>query len=331
MIEEIKKIKSLDDLQKLYADTFGKNGTITARLKEMKNLSLDARAKLNAEAAELRDAFKVWQTKLEDAAILSALKLKKQDATILRPSGSGRQAAAIDVPADFGVGKLHPYTQALSEISAILTDMGYGMRTGPEVETEWYNFTALNLPEYHPARDMQATFYLENGNLLAPQTSPVQIRTMEKEGVPIKIFIPGAVYRVDMDATHIPMFHQFEGLVIGKDITMSDLVSDWKALLERYFGREFKSRIRPSYFPFTEPSIEVDVEWRPGKWLEMGGGGMVHPNVLKNAGVDPNKYQGFAFGLGFERLAMLKYGLNDLRKFYDGDVRWLRANGFDIA
>jgi phenylalanyl-tRNA synthetase alpha chain len=163
---------------------------------------------------------------------------------------------------------------------------------------------------------------------MRPQTSPVQIRTMKKEGAPLKVFMPGNTYRRDYDATHIPMFSQVEGLVVDKNITMSDLVNDWKEFLTRFFGRKFNMRIRPSYFPFTEPSIEVDIEWRPGKWLEMGGGGMVHPNVLRAAGINPDEYQGFAFGLGIERLAMLKYSLNDLRKFYEPDIRWLRANGF---
>jgi len=317
MIQEIKNINSLENLKNLYDSVFGKTGTMTQRLKGMRDLDNDARAALNAENTELRAAFKLREQELQDEKIITEMKAGTLDA-----------AAPFESDTDFGTGKIHPTTFALAEISAIMTGMGYTMESGPDVEDEWHNFTALNLPEHHPARDMQATFWLAGGNLLRPHTSPVQVRAMKKSGAPIKIFIPGSTYRYDMDATHIPKFHQFEGLVIGKDITISDLVNDWKTFLAEFFGREFNIRIRPSYFPFTEPSIEVDVEWQPGKWLEMGGGGMVHPNVLRASGVDPDEYQGFAFGLGVERLAMMKFGLNDLRKFYDGDVRWLRANGF---
>ena len=319
MLDQIKNINSIDELTALHSATFGKNGTMTLRLKDMKNLDNDARVALNLENTALREAFKVRQQELEDTAIMSALAESKLDATALC-QGFGRQAAES--------GKLHPLTQALTEISAILADMGYESRIGPEIEDDWHNFTALNTPPHHPARDMQDTFFLGNGNVLRTQTSSVQIRSMEKEGAPIKIFCFGATYRREMDATHSPMFHQIEGLCIDKNVTMSDLIGDLKMLLTRFFGREFNMRIRPSYFPFTEPSIEVDVEWKPGKWLEMCGAGMVHPNVLKNVGINPDEYQGFAFGFGFDRLVMLKYNLGDIRKFFDGDARWLRANGF---
>ena len=315
----------MEELQKLHSDTFGKNGTMTARLKDMKNLAGDARAALNAEASALRDAFRVAQDDLETVAMMAALETQKLDA-----------AAPFDAPADFGAGRLHPLTMALSDLGAIFKHMGYGMRVGPEIEDDWHNFAALNVPLHHPARDMQDTFFVEGGNLLRTHTSAGQIRAMEKEGVPIKIFCPGATYRVDMDATHFPMFHQIEGLVIGSDITLSDLVKDLKTFLSLYFGLDdVPLRIRPSYFPFTEPSVEIDIKWdkkagklgQGGDWLEIVPGGMVHPNVLCNVEADPDKYQGFAFGLGLDRMAMLKYGLPDGRKFFEGDIRWIKANG----
>jgi phenylalanyl-tRNA synthetase alpha chain len=203
------------------------------------------------------------------------------------------------------------------------------MHTGPEIEDDWHNFTALNTPAHHPARDMQDSFFLDNGNVLRTQTSAIQIRAMESESVPIKMFGIGSTYRKEMDATHSPMFHQIEGLYIDKNITMSDLIADVRAFLSRYFGIDnIELRIRPSYFPFTDPSIEIDLKWQGGKWLEIMGAGMVHPNVLRNCGVNPDEYQGFAFGFGWDRLAMLKYGLNDIRQFYDSDIRWLKSAGF---
>ena len=315
MHEQIKNINTLEDLQSLYTATFGKNGTMTAKLKNMKNLDNDARAELNRENTELRELFKSRQAEIENAVMMDALKSQKQDVT-LSPLPENR-------------GTLHPLTQSLSDVASILESFGYTMWTGPEVEDDWHNFTALNTPEYHPARDMQDTFFLENGNVLRTQTSAIQIRSMEKIGAPIKMFGIGATYRKEMDATHSPMFHQIEGLYIGKDITMSDLIADVREFLKRFFEiDDVKLRIRPSYFPFTEPSIEIDLMWRDNKWLEIMGAGMVHPNVLRNCNIDPNEYQGFAFGFGWDRLAMFKYGLNDLRQFYDGDVRWLQKTGF---
>lgn len=328
MLEQIKQINSLIKLQELYTATFGKTGTMTARLRDMKNLDNDARAALNQENTELREAFKVRQTEIEDAVMLAGLESQKLDVT-----------ADVESDKELSAGKLHPLSQALSEISGIFESMGYSLRTGPEIEDDWHNFTALNTPEYHPARDMQDSFFVTGGNVLRTQTSAVQVRSMEAEGVPIKIFCPGATYRKEMDATHFPMFRQIEGLVIDKNITLSDLVNDVKLFFQSYFGvDEMDLRIRPSYFPFTEPSVEFDLQWDKktgqigvGKdWLEMGGAGMVHPNVLTNSGVNPDEYQGFAFGFGWERIAMLKYGLPDGRKFFDGDVRWLENEGFKL-
>ncbi len=315
MQEQIKNINTLEELQSLYTATFGKNGTMTAKLKNMKNLDNDARAELNRENTELRELFKSRQMEIENAVMMAALQSQRLDAS-LNPLPENR-------------GTLHPLTQALKDVSSILESFGYEMWTGPEIEDDWHNFTALNTPEYHPARDMQDTFFLENGNVMRTQTSAIQIRSMEKIGAPIKMFGIGATYRKEMDATHTPMFHQIEGLYIDKNITMSDLIADVREFLKRFFEiDDVKLRIRPSYFPFTEPSIEIDLMWRDNKWLEIMGAGMVHPNVLRNCNIDPNEYQGFAFGFGWDRLAMLKYGLNDLRQFYDGDVRWLQKTGF---
>lgn len=315
MQEQIKNINSLEELQSLYAATFGKNGTMTAKLKNMKNLDNDARAELNRENSELRELFKVRQSELENAAMMAGLQKQKLDVSLNRePENSG---------------SLHPLTHTLADVSAILESFGYEMWTGPEIEDDWHNFTALNTPEYHPARDMQDTFFLENGNVMRTQTSAIQIRSMEKTGAPIKMFGIGATYRKEMDATHGPMFHQIEGLYIDKNITMSDLIGDVQEFLKRFFEMDnVELRIRPSYFPFTEPSIEIDMKWHGDKWLELMGAGMVHPNVLRNCGINPDEYQGFAFGFGWDRLAMLKYGLNDLRKLYDGDIRWLKSAGF---
>lgn len=310
MLEQIKNINNLDELQALYTSVFGKNGTMTAKLKQMRDLDNDARAALNAENTNLRAAFKTRQTEIENADMMARLSAQKLDAT-LNPMPESR-------------GGLHPQTRALADISKILESFGYTMRIGPEVEDDWHNFTALNTPEYHPARDMQDSFFLLNGNVLRTQTSAIQIHSMEELGVPIKIFGIGATYRKEMDATHAPMFHQIEGLYIDKSITMSNLIGDVKAFLQRFFEiDDVKLRIRPSYFPFTEPSIEIDLLWQGKKWLEIMGAGMVHPNVLRNCGINPDEYQGFAFGFGWDRLAMLKYGLNDIRQFYDGDIRWL--------
>lgn len=315
LMQQIQEINSLEELQTLYTATFGKNGTMTMRLKQMATLNNDERAELNKENTILRDAFKKRQSEIEYAVMMESLSKQRLD-------------VSLNMEPEI-VGRLHPLTQSLSEISTILESFGYTMWTGSEIEDDWHNFTALNTPSYHPARDMQDTFFLDNGNVLRTQTSAIQIRAMEKNGVPIKMFGIGATYRKEMDATHSPMFHQIEGLYIDKDITLSDLIGDIRTFLMRFFEMDnVELRIRPSYFPFTEPSIEVDIKWTNGRWLEIMGAGMVHPNVLRNCGINPDEYQGFAFGFGWDRLAMLKYGLNDIRKFYDGDIRWLQNNGF---
>jgi len=314
MKDKILNTKSLEELQALYTETFGKNGTMTQKLKNMANLSNEERAQINTENGELRQLFREKQNELELAALNAKLATEYIDVTLdSEPKNRGT---------------LHPLTQSLKEIGSVLESLGFTMWTGPEIEDDWHNFTALNTPEYHPARDMQDTFFLENGNVMRTQTSAIQIRAMEKVGVPIKMFCVGRTYRKEMDATHSPMFGQIEGLSIDKNITLTDLIGTLRTMLSRFFEKEIEIRIRPSYFPFTEPSVEFDMKWDDGKWLEIGGAGMVHPNVLKNCNVNPDEYQGFAFGFGWDRMAMLKYGLNDLRPFYDGDIRWLKNNGF---
>lgn len=313
MKNKIKNAKSLEELQVLYAETFGKNGAMTAKLKNMATLSNEERATINAENSELRTLFKDKQTELEMAALNAKLATEYIDVTLDKEPKNR--------------GTLHPLTQSLKELAAIMESFGFTLWTGPEIEDDWHNFTALNTPEYHPARDMQDTFFLENGNVMRTQTSAIQIRAMEQHGAPIKIFAIGSTYRKELDATHSAMFGQMEGLYIDKNVTMSDLIGTLRALLSKFFGKEIELRIRPSYFPFTEPSVEFDMKWGD-KWMEICGAGMVHPNVLKNCNIDPNKYQGFAFGFGWDRMAMLKYDLNDIRAFYDGDVRWLKNSGF---
>jgi phenylalanyl-tRNA synthetase alpha chain len=222
------------------------------------------------------------------------------------------------------IGGHHPVTRAMVRIEKIFRNAGFGVRSGPEIEDDFHNFTALNIPENHPARAMHDTFYLPGGNLLRTHTSPVQIRSIVREGVPIRIIAPGRVYRCDSDQTHTPMFHQVEGLVIDENVSIANLKAVLHQFVEAFFERKAELRFRPSYFPFTEPSAEVDVTWGEGKWLEILGCGMVHPNVLESAGVDSEKYTGYAFGIGIERLAMLRYGVTDLRTFFENDLRFLR-------
>ena len=313
MKDKIQNINSLQDLQELYTATFGKNGTMTAKLKNMATLSNEERAAVNAENTELRQLFKDKQTELENAELNAKLATEYVDVTLdCEPKNQGT---------------IHPLTQSLKELSKIMESFGFTLWTGPEIEDDWHNFTALNTPEYHPARDMQDTFFLENGNVMRTQTSAIQIRAMEKMGAPIKIFAIGSTYRKELDATHSAMFGQMEGLYIDKNITIADLIGTMRAMLSKFFEKEIELRIRPSYFPFTEPSVEFDMKWGD-KWLEICGAGMVHPNVLRNCGINPDEYQGFAFGFGWDRLTMLKYGLNDIRAFYNGDIRWLKNSGF---
>ena len=317
MQEKIKNINTLEELQVLYTETFGKNGTMTAKLKDMKNLDNDARAALNLENQTLRELFKTRQSEIENAVLMAGLQKQKLDMS-LNPEPENR-------------GTLHPLTQSFKEVVNIFESLGYTFMTGPEIEDDWHNFTALNTPMHHPARDMQDTFFLPNGNVLRTQTSAVQVRAMEKNGVPIKMFTVGQCYRKELDATHSAMFGQIEGLYVDKiekSINLSDMLATMRTFASRFFEKDdVELRIRPSYFPFTEPSIEIDMKFGD-KWMELLCGGMVHPNVLRNCGVNPEEYQGFAFGFGWARLVMVKYGLTDIRAFTDSDVRWLKSAGF---
>ena len=224
-----------------------------------------------------------------------------------------------------GRGGLHPTTRALERVEMLFHSLGFTVADGPEIEDDFHNFTALNTPENHPARSMQDTFYVEGGMVLRTHTSPIQVRYMETHKPPIKIIAPGRVYRVDSDATHSPMFHQVEGLWIDRDVTFADLKGTLTEFLRNFFERDdMRVRFRPSFFPFTEPSAEIDMAFGDDGWLEIGGAGQVHPNVLRAVNIDPEDYQGFAFGMGPDRLAMLRYGVNDLRLFYENDLRFLR-------
>ena len=330
--KKIKSLKSKEELQILKTEFFGKSGQITNQFKNLGTITADKRKEFASSLNKLKDNL---TTQLDNKFIeLETLeineKLKDQKIDITLPVRS------------FQSGKIHPVSQVIDEITSIFSEIGFSVAEGPDVETEHNNFTALNTPEDHPARDMHDTFYLgENKKtLLRTHTSPVQIRTMMSDKPPFKIIVPGRTYRCDSDQTHAPMFHQLEGLHIDKNITMSHLKGCLDYFIKEFFEvKNLKMRFRPSHFPFTEPSAEVDIGYRiekgrivigeGDKWLEILGCGMVHPNVLRNVKVDPDKYQGFAFGMGIDRLAMLKYGINDLRAFFESDYRWLSHFGFD--
>ncbi len=330
--QKIKSLKTKEELQILKTEFFGKSGQITNQFKNLGTISSDKRKEFASSLNKLKDNLtsKIESKflELETLEINEKLKDQKIDITLpIRP---------------FKNGKIHPVSQVIDEISSIFSELGFSVAEGPDVETEYNNFTALNTPEDHPARDTHDTFYLEENKkiLLRTHTSPVQIRTMIDGKPPFKIIVPGRTYRCDSDQTHTPMFHQLEGLHIDKNITMSHLKGCLDYFIKEFFEvKNLKMRFRPSYFPFTEPSAEVDIGYRiengrivigeGDKWLEILGCGMVHPNVLRNVKVDPNKYQGFAFGMGIDRLAMLKYGINDLRSFFESDFRWLSHFGFD--
>lgn len=292
----------------------GKSGALTRRLKDLSSLPAadrpSAGQQINAAKQSVQAALNARRGELESAALDKKLAADKIDVSL---PGRG-----------LSLGSRHPVSRAAVRVEKIFRDAGFGIRTGPEIEDDFHNFTALNIPENHPARAMHDTFYFPGGNLLRTHTSPVQIRSMVEEGVPIRIIAPGRVYRCDSDQTHTPMFHQVEGLVIDREISFANLKAVLHQFIENFFERKANLRFRASYFPFTEPSAEVDVEWEQGKWLEILGCGMVHPNVLQNAGVDPEVFTGYAFGIGIERLAMLRYGVSDLRTFFENDLRFLR-------
>jgi len=311
---EIDAANDLAALDAVRVSYLGKKGQLTARLKSLSQLPPDERPAageaINRAKQELQACINVRRESLEAAALQAKLAADSVDVTL---PGRG-----------YSLGGRHPVTRAMSRIIRIFENAGFGVRSGPEIEDDFHNFTALNFPEDHPARAMHDTFFFPNGDLLRTHTSPVQIRSMVEEGAPIRIIAPGRVYRCDSDQTHTPMFHQVEGLVVDEHISFANLKAVLHQFVEAYFERKARLRFRPSYFPFTEPSAEVDVEWGEGKWLEILGCGMVHPNVLESAGVDSEKYTGYAFGMGVERLAMLRYDVTDLRTFFENDLRFLQ-------
>ena len=310
-IDAASDLAALDAVRVAY---LGKKGEITAQLKTLGQLPPDERSAagqaIHQAKQDVQQRLNARREALELAALEARLAADAVDVTL-----PGRGAA---------IGGYHPVTRAMLRIEKIFRNAGFGIRSGPEIEDDFHNFTALNIPENHPARAMHDTFYFPGGDLLRTHTSPVQIRSMVSEGVPIKIIAPGRVYRCDSDQTHTPMFHQVEGLVVDENVSFANLKAVLHQFVEAYFERKAELRFRPSYFPFTEPSAEVDVAWGEGKWLEILGCGMVHPNVLEAAGVDSEKYTGYAFGMGVERLAMLRYGVSDLRTFFENDLRFLR-------
>ena len=308
-------VAAADDLSQLDAVRvryLGRKGLITAELKGLGKLPVEERASAGRQINRIKQA--VVDEIAARRKRLEAVKIEEELANRVDVSLPGRGQP---------VGGLHPVTRTLRRIVDIFGAAGFGVRSGPEVEDDYHNFTALNIPENHPARALHDTFYLDTGHVLRTHTSPVQIRAMGDEGAPIRIIVPGRVYRRDYDQTHSPMFTQVEGLAVDTDISFANLKSTLYEFVSSFFEREVELRFRPSYFPFTEPSAEVDIRSESGKWLEILGCGMVHPNVLRHVDVDPEKYTGYAFGMGVERLAMLRYGVGDLRRFFESDLRFI--------
>ncbi|MBX7494206.1 phenylalanine--tRNA ligase subunit alpha [Qipengyuania sp. 1NDW9] len=339
-LSRIEEASDADALEALRIEYLGKQGSISALMKTLGKMSPEERQeqapKIQGARTAVADAIAARKAQFEAEELERKLASERLDLTLPAPQAPR--------------GSVHPVSQVMDELAEIFADLGFSVATGPEIEDDWHNFTALNMAETHPARAMHDTFYFPDrdadGNrmLLRTHTSPVQIRSMVKEGAPIRIIAPGRVYRSDSDATHTPMFHQIEGLVIDRDINLGHLKWTLETFLKAFFERDdIVLRLRPSYFPFTEPSVEVDVGWKdvngrrvlggdgdaPGHgWMELLGSGMVNRRVIEFAGLDPDEWQGFAFGVGVDRLAMLKYGMDDLRAFFDGDQRWLDHYGF---
>ena len=313
-------VKSMPELEQVKARYLGKSGSLTVQLKALGALSAEEKkamgAAVNQAKSRVESLVETAKARISSAELKTKLAGEAIDVTL-----PGRSA---------GAGGLHPVTRALERIEALFATMGFSVADGPEIETDYYCFSALNTPADHPARSMQDTFYIaDSEHVLRPHTSPVQIRYMEAHKPPVRIICPGSVYRCDHDATHSPMFHQVEGLWVDEGISLADLKGTLTQFFRAFFERDdMQIRFRPSFFPFVEPGVEVDMEWENKggkiKWLEIGGAGVVHPQVLRNGGIDPEKYSGFAFGMGLDRLAMLKYGVNDLRLFFENDVKFLR-------
>ena len=336
IIINIKETKSFDELEKIRLEFLGKKGLIPTEMKSLGQLSIEDRKtkgqELNLLKQTLEDAVNNQKSVLENNELIKRIENEKEDVTL--PPNAKLQ------------GKIHPITQTIFSVIEIFGHLNFSVETGPDIETDFNNFTALNIPAHHPAREMQDTFYVQDkagkdNNVLRTHTSPVQVRTMLNSKPPIKIIVPGRTYRSDSDITHTPMFHQVEGLVVDKQSTMVDLKSTLVTFLKEYFEiKDLKYRFRPSYFPFTEPSAEMDVAYTKknnvikigegDQWLEILGCGMVNPKVLENCNIDSSVYQGFAFGMGIERLSMLKYGIPDLRSFFDLNYKWLEHYGFNV-
>ncbi|MBN8480014.1 MAG: phenylalanine--tRNA ligase subunit alpha [Xanthomonadales bacterium] len=317
-LQAIAAAATLEALDAERVAVIGKSGFVTEQLKQLGKLPGDERKaageRINAAKDSVLAAIAARRAALEDLALEARLGADRVDVTL-----PGRRA---------GRGSLHPVTRAMERICDIFARLGYERADGPEIEDDWHNFEALNFPPDHPARTMHDTFWFGDGRLLRTHTSPVQIRAMSRQAPPIRIIAPGKVYRSDSDQTHSPMFHQVEGLLVDETSSFADLKGTLSAFIRAFFERDFEMRLRPSFFPFTEPSAEVDIGWTGDdgstRWLEVLGCGMVHPNVLRNCGIDPERCSGFAFGLGVERFAMLRYGVRDLRAFFENDLRFLR-------
>jgi len=315
---QIGSAPTLEALDALRVALLGKSGVVTEQLKALGKLPPEQRKaqgeQINRAKERLQQAIAQRKDALENAAFDKRLAEERIDITL-----PGRRPE---------VGSIHPVTRALERIVEIFSALGYAQAQGPEIEDDYHNFEALNFPPHHPARAMHDTFYFPDGKLLRTHTSPVQIRAMQGKTPPIRVIAAGKVYRSDSDQTHTPMFHQVEGLLVDETSSFADLKGTLAEFVRAFFERDFEMRFRPSYFPFTEPSAEVDIRWDRDdgteRWLEVLGCGMVHPNVLRNCGIDAEKYTGFAFGLGVERFAMLRYGVDDLRLFFENDVRFLQ-------
>ncbi|MDR0183221.1 phenylalanine--tRNA ligase subunit alpha [Lysobacter arvi] len=317
-LAEIAAAETPDAIESLRVSLLGKNGSVTAQLKQLGALPADQRKHageaINKARDELAAALSQRRTVLDDAALDARLASESIDVTL----------PGIDATR----GGLHPVSRTMERIADIFGRLGFELSNGPEIEDDWHNFEALNFPPHHPARAMHDTFYFGDGRLLRTHTSGVQVRYMQEHQPPLRMIALGKVYRSDSDQTHTPMFHQCEGLLVDEHASFADLKGTLAEFVRAFFERDFEMRFRPSYFPFTEPSAEVDIAWQQPdgstRWLEVLGCGMVHPNVLRNVGIDPEKYTGYAFGLGVERFAMLRYGVDDLRSFFDNDVRFLK-------
>jgi phenylalanyl-tRNA synthetase alpha chain len=314
--EAVQATESLEALDEIRVRYLGKKGALTQQLKQLGSLPAEERPAagqaINKAKQDLQQSIEARRETLESLALEKEIASQIVDVTL---PGRGQTP-----------GGPHPVTRTMNRMEEIFRRAGFAVYSGPEIEDEFHNFEALNIPEQHPARAMHDTFYFPSGHLLRTHTSPVQIRAMRDDGVPIRMIAPGKVFRCDSDQTHTPMFHQVEGLVVDEGISFANLKAVLHGFLETFFERKVQLRFRPSYFPFTEPSAEVDVSWGEG-WLEVLGCGMVHPRVLEHVGVDTERYTGYAFGMGVERLAMLRYGVDDLRLFFENDLRFLRQFG----